>query len=615
MRFVTNHSKDRRSYSIDSFYFDKKYGKEGANAKTVKFPRRMEDGTTKEETIFNYYAERYGFKIQHWQLPLVKTSKGGYFPMEACTIERLNPYKYKLDANQTSEMIKFAVQRPPERKNQIAKSVGLLQWDKDSYLKSFGIQISSAMPSVKSRVLKNPELQFGNGGKLNPGVTGRWDLRGKTFFIPNRQPLDAWAFVVLDGAVDDATARNFVNVFARTYKGHGGNVTAMPIMERPTRGKPWNQLVRDAFTNCGNSFKKMPKIIFFVVPRKETHAYEMIKKYADCYDAVPSQVLLANHVRKADGQYCSNVCMKVNAKLGGQTSKAVGGAIPLTGLTDDTVFIGVDVSHAAPGQQKASIASMCLSMDGHHARYLGNVETNGWREEILVEGNVTTMLKPMLESWVKTHRKVPANVFYFRDGVSEGQFSQVMSREYTEMKQVFKSVGPANAPPPKFTVIIATKRHHVRFFPERGDRNGNPLPGTLVEREVTHPFHYDFYLCSHVAIQGTARPVHYSVIHDEIKLKVDVLQSMIYNHCYQYARSTTPVSLHPAVYYAHLLGNRASSHINGPDNGEANPTSAGDPTATSRRDLGPAPRLIGLGCGSGVKQGAKDFFVNTMWYI
>ena len=74
---------------------------------------------------------------------------------------------------------------------------------------------------------------------------------------------------------------------------------------------------------------------------------------------------------------------------------------------------------------------------------------------------------------------------------------------------------------PKITVIVAIKRYHICFFPDRGDKNGNPFPGTLVEKEVTHPFHYDFYLCSYVAIQGTARPVHYNVIHDEIKITVD----------------------------------------------------------------------------------------------
>lgn len=49
----------------------------------------------------------------------------------------------------------------------------------------------------------------------------------------------------------------------------------------------------------------------------------------------------------------------------------------------------------------------------------------------------------------------------------------------------------------KWTVTVCSKRHHVRFFPkdgdmQAGDKNGNALPGTLVERDVTHPFQYDF---------------------------------------------------------------------------------------------------------------------------
>jgi hypothetical protein len=62
-------------------------------------------------------------------------------------------------------------------------------------------------------------------------------------------------------------------------------------------------------------------------------------------------------------------------------------------------------------------------------------------------------------------------------------------------------------------VIIASKRHHIRFFPQKsgGDKNAIALPGTLVETGVTQPYENDSNLCAHAAIKGTARPVHYSV--------------------------------------------------------------------------------------------------------
>jgi len=50
---------------------------------------------------------------------------------------------------------------------------------------------------------------------------------------------------------------------------------------------------------------------------------------------------------------------------------------------------------------------------------------------------------------------------------------------------------------PKFVVTIASKRHHIRFFapgnkPSYAYEDGNPKPGTLVERDVTHPYEFDF---------------------------------------------------------------------------------------------------------------------------
>ena len=95
-------------------------------------------------------------------------------------------------------------------------------------------------------------------------------------------------------------------------------------------------------------------------------------------------------------------------------------------------------------------------------------------------------------------------------------------------------------------MVVAEKRHHIRFFPPAGpaaDKNGNPMPGTIVDRDVTHPFENDIYLCSHVAIQGTTRPTHYYMLMDEANVPVDRFQALLYEHCYQYQRATTPVSL------------------------------------------------------------------------
>ena len=95
------------------------------------------------------------------------------------------------------------------------------------------------------------------------------------------------------------------------------------------------------------------------------------------------------------------------------------------------------------------------------------------------------------------------------------------------------------------------------------DRSGNCLPGTVVETTIIHPFGFDFYLQSHAGLQGTSCPTHYYVLFDENGFNPDSLQTLSYNLCYVYARSTRAVSIVPPVYYARLACSRARFHASG----------------------------------------------------
>ncbi|KAK1757283.1 Piwi domain-containing protein [Echria macrotheca] len=617
LRFSLTHIKGDVSYVISEFEFGTQYGKDGANAKTVEFMQRKEDGTEKKISIYDYYMEKYRLKLKYPWLPLIKTSRGNFFPIELCEVKRLTPYPFKLDPTQTASMIKFAVQRPRFRKEHIMEGVADLGWAQDKYLRAFGVTISPQMPMVQAKLLKNPELAFAGGQKKNPGNAGRWDIRGVRFSVPNPQPLKSWAFVSIGGAVDAAALTNFAKAFTNTYRTHGGNIAGPPKILNYTGTVSLPDAVHKAYQETGSAFKLAPQIIFFVVPMGTSWTsamYERLKKNADCRFGVVSQVILAKNAQKCDPQLLSNVAMKVNAKLGGQTYRL--GHWPATGsqFSVPTCMIGVDVSHAGPGSEKPSVASMCLSMDKNACYYTAAVQTNGWRVEVLTPENVRSMLGPMVTRWRQINKTVPQHVFYFRDGVAEGQFAHVLEYELHNIKRVFKE---ACGTVPKFTVIVATKRHHIRFFPERGDKNDNPLPGTLVEREVTHPFHYDFYLNSHLAIQGTARPVHYNVIHDEVGMKVDALQNLIYHQCYTYCRSTTAVSLHPAVYYAHLASNRARAHeadVASPPQTATVKKDEGGSKKKSATDKGPCPKLLPLASEPN-NLGARDAFLASMWYV
>ncbi|EGX96643.1 eukaryotic translation initiation factor 2C 2 [Cordyceps militaris CM01] len=614
-------------YTIQDIVFRQDYGAEGGTARAVKF-----DHEGQQISVAQYFEQKYKAFLRFANFPLIDAGKGGYIPMEFAMVEPMQRYPFKLNPDQTAAMIKIAVTRPKDRRTDIQTHVNDLQISNDPYLRHYGVQFDPQFTKVDAKVLAPPVVNFGTG-TADPKFSGRWDLRGKKFWRQNFAPLINWGFLVLDNCVQLPQLQAFSQTFKTTFIGHGGKCTGEPLLLTPpgnVRGDVAESL-HWAYSQILNT-KGYPQLIFVVVQHKNSPHYMRLKKSADCRFGILTQVVNGKAVSENNGQYHSNVCMKVNAKLGGATSRTIPPWKTKTATyfpeSRPTMIIGVDVSHAAPGGVTASVAAMTMSVDRDANRYAAAVETNGYRTEMLTPSNINFMFSQLSEQWKANHGVFPKHIIYFRDGVSEGQFAQVIEQEINEIKRYLGRAAP-NQPMPQFTVIVATKRHHIRFFPQKGDRNGNPLPGTLVEKEVTHPFMWDFYLCSHVAIQGTARPVHYNVIMDEAKMPANELQKMIYHQSYSYARSTTPVSLHPAVYYAHLAGDRARAHENSYSSDGFQQGSKGHEMARDQEAKGhlaempmatDAPKLLPLGGRVGPnpapgEERQRGFFRSTMWYI
>lgn len=592
------------------------------SAKDYTFQALDNSGKECKTTVYEYFAKKYNLRLRFPDLPLMKMTKGKntILPMEVLSVKENQRYPYKCDERQTSNMIKFAVTPPAERWRAIEAGLRMLSWNNDVILQKYGLKVKSNRTVVDARVLTAPKVQFAAPGVATPGTGGRWDLKGKKFLQPNNTPLKCWSVTVVcgrrGGKPDKGTIDNFIQQFIKVYKSHGGRVENSQPPLHLGMGDDWGAITTEAWNKAGNQMNSRPQILIFILPDKDATAYGRIKRSCECRYGVVSQCMQYNNVQKCQGQYMSNVCMKLNAKLGGTTCRAVG---PQSGgpaglfSKVPTLVIGADVSHAAPGQQSASMAAMTFSIDALGCRYAAACETNGFRVEMIETNNIDKMLKPMIQYWTQAvgNGKFPQRVLYFRDGVSEMQYAHVLQQEVADMKALLKAAAPGlNIP---FVVVIAGKRHHVRFFPERGDRNGNPLPGTLVETGVTHPLENDFYLCSHAAIKGTARPTHYHVILNEVGMSNDELQTILYEQVYQYMRATTPVSIHPAVYYAHIASGRAAPHDPswkgstdgtgtqsqpGGGGGSSGPTSSGP---TNILPLLPMPNSSGIN--------------TTMWYI
>lgn len=84
------------------------------------------------------------------------------------------------------------------------------------------------------------------------------------------------------------------------------------------------------------------------------------------------------------------------------------------------------------------MAALTMSMDQLACRYAAGVQTNGYRVEMLTEANIQQLFVGMFTKWMT---KVgggggPQHIYYFRDGVSEGQYQQVLDYEVAVMKRL-----------------------------------------------------------------------------------------------------------------------------------------------------------------------------------
>jgi eukaryotic translation initiation factor 2C len=524
-----------------------------------------------DQTVADFFKTTHNIRLQYPAWPVVQMTKKAILPLELLKVKENQRYTMKLDDVQTSGMIKKAVTYPKERWTAISAGVNMLNWAQDPFLRNYGLTIDAQPIVTKARLLTNPKLQFGGTGgasQADPRTSGRWDLKNKKFAsVPPPIALTTWGICVVPSRnqIDKPAIERFVKAFTQAYTGHGA--TLSPAMLNPAIHYPSNNdpasFAQEAFVAAGNKHKLRPTILMFILMSKDSITYGKIKRYCECRLGIPSQCVQYAHVQKGQAQYISNVLMKFNAKLGGYTNTAFTQQTVKGMLDPSIVVIGADVSHSAPGIPGPSMAAMTVSMNVQGTRYAAAVETNGHRVEMITDENIEKHIMSLIKNgWSPKvgQGRPPATVIYFRDGVSEGQFAQVIDQEVAAMKKAFSKMNAS----PKFLVVIASKRHHVRFFPQSGgDKNSNPLPGTLVESGVTQPYENDFYLCAHAAIKGTARPVHYNVLLNEPQWPNEKIQTLIYEHSYQYIRATTPVSMFPAVYYAHIASLRGAHHSKG----------------------------------------------------
>ncbi|KAJ5898937.1 hypothetical protein N7495_003681 [Penicillium taxi] len=499
-------------------------------------------------------------QLRNTQKPCVNignSSKPVYVPMEVASVLPGQVYNGELHTTQRQNIIKHSC-RPPSANFASIIDDGLKlmgAYGKETMVRGF--KIAPEMCAFPGRILSAPNLRYGNVRETPRG--GSWNLMKKKFTEGGK--CNSWGCLVLfrKYGLQGDIARA-MGSFQAQLKSLGVSVpNPGPTKSVELHDRNWREQVETVMREAKSHFE----LLVVILTTMDEKTFSWVKFVGDCRVGILNHCMQAEKFMRGDVQYLANNAMKVNLKLGG-VCQMLDQASPIMART---MVVGLDVTHPSPTDPESfpSLACIVASVDGRAGQWPGEIRIQERRQESVID------LKPMLQSrlqrWKKGNKdQLPANILVYRDGVSEGQYMMVLEKELREIKSAIEATYKT-ATQPKVTVIVVTKRHNVRFYPTTKadtDNKMNAHNGSILDRGITRPRQWDFYLQAQSALQGSARPAHYIIIHDEIFTNdpkaVDNVQEITHNICYLMGRCTRSISYATPAFLADKFCDRARKY-------------------------------------------------------
>ncbi|KCZ79933.1 hypothetical protein H312_02661, partial [Anncaliia algerae PRA339] len=561
--------------------FPKKFKLSGILNKPANQITFSKDG--EEITVAKYFESTYGrLKYPEYPVAIVKKQgKESFFPIEVLKITENQKYTRKLNENQTAEMIKHAAKIPTDRFSFIAARVKDLKINENDTLKDFNLVIDSNFLECKGKILSAPEIIFGNEKRNAELNKGQVNIQRVRFFDP--KGIKKFSIISL-AKVDKQNLDNEIRSLSSFGRSYGVEIPTNYSYSCINSPSEYEAVLK----------KEQPDLALVVLPSKSSSIYNKVKAVAETYFGVITQCILSKNLNKlTKPPFAANILLKINAKIGG-TNMAVNNKL----INRPTMLIGADVSHPGIGDlESPSIVGIVSSYEKTLTKYNTYILTQEKKSEIIADLN-NVIKKSLIsfhkhnniepEKIIYFRDGVGDSQFYdvfateykaikeaclsYKKGYTpEVNLIVVQKRHNLKFLLGSESSGLRGGLIDKMSKLKVSEGLKGGYQERRGggydrrddrrgggyerrddnrggyerrgggfdrrqggdDNKGNVSPGTVVE-EIGHPFYYDFYMVSHYALQGTARPIRYQVLVNESNFSNDDLQQFIHNMSYSY---------------------------------------------------------------------------------
>lgn len=395
-----------------------------------------------------------------------------------------------------------------------------------------------------------PVVQY-QGSTATPGPNAQWNLMSKRLIQRPNAAVDMLYVVDLSWAVGGRPLfpqahQKVYHDLANALKGHGVQIPVNPNFNEVLMKCP---LPRENFMDVLDHFFN-PKdweipptrqtFMLIVLPDDSPPLYSAVKTLCDSKHGLNTICAVQFKVTKRDvASYMSNIALKFTFKLGGDVHRLPG----LEGIRKKgTIVMGADVTHPQAGSLQGcpSIAAVVGTVDDQFMRFPGSMRLNPSRQEPIRD--LEDMVLERLMHWSSVNKTIkPSSILFYRDGVSESQYAEIQAGEVKAIKSAYVKFVKQKKPNATaadctvaLTFVVVGKRHNTRFFPAARDQhqneskgNTNVKPGFVVDSKIVSEANFDFYLQSHQAIKGTARPAHYIMLENGMNMTSSQLHNLV----------------------------------------------------------------------------------------
>uniref|UniRef100_A0A183BPR4 Piwi domain-containing protein n=1 Tax=Globodera pallida TaxID=36090 RepID=A0A183BPR4_GLOPA len=439
-------------------------------------------------------------------------------------------------ATSQSDLIKKCAVKPFVLREQTEKLKFALDFGRNEHLERAAIKFDEQPMEVESRILKTPEMNFGDQSARPGARPGRYLIAAKCLH---------WCAIALvdnsnDNYINPAQWRDFVRVYSSQLNKKRMNFPEPARVELVQIGSSELGAIFDTLQNSGVEF------VLFAHPSGHSgDAVHHAMKYFELKTEVISQGVLISTVRavlhKGNPLTVEDIVNKTNIKNGGLNY-----ALPFSkNMLADTLVIGFGMNQSAGGLGMASeknngdggngsngsntgsevandngnggnnghsaskantekstpsVVGYALNIgENHNFEFVGDYKYQEARRDEKLH-LVEHIVCRCLDEYKRREKKYPSSVVIYRNACGEGFYQHILTYDVPLIKSLLKEHCTA-----KLKMIVVNKMQGIKFIPSNINVNAkaieqNVKPGTVIGKPAVSPQWTEFFLAAQRAL-------------------------------------------------------------------------------------------------------------------